>query len=151
MRANTAALLRQSFADDPAEVAGALQRVVDGHDVIAESAERQAFRAFATVIATPSQRSPLESDIGEITDRIEGLPTHLREALGRIHRRDVAASTGSRGRAGDGISVDQQLRPRRRRPALPQHAYPRRRGADCRGGGVRAAHTADATSGSWWR
>lgn len=82
MHANTAALLRQSFADDPAEFAESLQQMFDGHDVIAESAEGQAFRAFATVIATPSQRSQLESDIGEIIDRIDGLPKHLREALG---------------------------------------------------------------------
>lgn len=81
MHANTAALLRQSFADDPAEFAESLQRMFDGHDVIAESAEGQAFRAFATVIATPSQRSQLESDIAEITDRIDGLPKYLREAL----------------------------------------------------------------------
>jgi hypothetical protein len=50
--------------------------------VIAESAEGQAFRAFATVIARPSQRSQLETDIVEITDRVDGLPKHLREALG---------------------------------------------------------------------
>lgn len=81
MHANTATLLRQSFADDPAEFAESLQRMFDGHDVIADSAEGQAFRAFATVIATPAQRSQLESDIGEITERVDGLPKHLREAL----------------------------------------------------------------------
>lgn len=41
MHANTATLLRQSFADDPAEFAESLQRMFDGHDVIAESAEGQ--------------------------------------------------------------------------------------------------------------
>jgi Protein of unknown function (DUF3375) len=81
MHANTAALLRQSLTDDPAEFAESLQRMFDGHDVIAESAEGQAFRAFATVIATPSQRSQLESDLAEITARVEGLPAHLRDAL----------------------------------------------------------------------
>lgn len=81
MHANTATLLRQSFADDASQFAESLQRMFDGHDVIAESAEGQAFRAFATVIATPAQRSQLEADIGEITERVDGLPNHLREAL----------------------------------------------------------------------
>lgn len=81
MHANTAALLRQSLTDDPAEFAETLQRMFDGHDVIAESADGLAFRAFATVIATPSQRSQLESDIAEITERVAGLPAHLRDAL----------------------------------------------------------------------
>jgi hypothetical protein len=39
MHANTAALLRQSLTDDPAEFAEMLQRMFDGHDVIAESAD----------------------------------------------------------------------------------------------------------------
>lgn len=82
MHANTAALLRHTLSDDPAEFAESLQRMFDGHDVIAESAEGQAFRAFATVIARPSQRSQLETDIAEITERIDGLPKHLSEALG---------------------------------------------------------------------
>jgi Protein of unknown function (DUF3375) len=81
MHANTAALLRQSLTDDPAEFAESLQRMFDGHDVIAESAEGQAFRAFATIVATPSQRSQLESDIAEITARVDRLPTHLGDAL----------------------------------------------------------------------
>lgn len=81
MHANTAALLRQTFADDPVEFAESLQRMFDGHDVIAESPEGQAFRAFATVIATPSQRSQLEADVAEIVDRVEGLPAHLVETL----------------------------------------------------------------------
>ncbi|WP_067510017.1 DUF3375 family protein [Actinoplanes sp. TFC3] len=81
MHANTATLLRQSLTDDPAEFAGTLQQMFDGHDVIAESPDGLAFRAFATVIATPSQRSQLESDITEITERVTGLPAHLRDAL----------------------------------------------------------------------
>jgi DNA-binding MarR family transcriptional regulator len=80
MHTNTAVLLRQSLAGD-AEFADALQRMFDGHDVIAESPEGQAFRAFATAIATPSQRSQLESDITEIVDRVDGLPDHLSESL----------------------------------------------------------------------
>jgi len=86
MHANTAALLRQSLSEDSAEFAESLHRMFDGHDVIAESAEGQAFRAFATVVATPSQRSQLETDIAEITTRVQQLPVHLREALaGFIH------------------------------------------------------------------
>lgn len=81
MHANTAALLRHTLADDPAEFADSLQRMFDGHDVIADSAEGQAFRAFATVIAKPSQRSQLETDIAEITERVDALPKHLSEAL----------------------------------------------------------------------
>lgn len=70
------------ISDDPAEFAESLQRMFEGHDVIAESAEGQAFRASATVIARPSQRSQLETDIAEITERVEGLPKDLSEALG---------------------------------------------------------------------
>lgn len=81
MHANTAALLRQSLTDDPAEFADSLQRMFDGHDVIAESAEGQAFRAFATLVATPSQRSQMETDIDEITNRVHQLPVHLVDAL----------------------------------------------------------------------
>jgi len=81
MHANTAALLRQSLSDDAMEFAESLQRMFDGHDVIAESPEGQAFRAFATLIATPSQRAQLERDIAEIIDRVEGLPTHLERSL----------------------------------------------------------------------
>lgn len=81
MHANTAALLRQSLADDAAEFAESLQRMFDGHDIISESPEGQAFRAFATVIATPSQRSQLESDIAEIIHRVNNLPEHLAESL----------------------------------------------------------------------
>ena len=81
MHANTAALLRQSLSEDSAEFAESLQRMFDGHDVIAESAEGQAFRAFATVVATPALRSQLETDITEITERIRELPAHLRDAL----------------------------------------------------------------------
>ena len=81
MHANTAALLRQSLADDPAQFAESLQRMFDGHDVIAESPEGQAFRAFATVVATPSQRAQLESDIAEIVSRVSGLPGHLADVL----------------------------------------------------------------------
>lgn len=81
MHANTAALLRQSLSDDPMEFAESLQRMFDGHDVIAESPEGQAFRAFATLIATPSQRAQLERDITEIVDRVEGLPPHIERLL----------------------------------------------------------------------
>ncbi len=81
MHANTAALLRQSLAEDPMEFAELLQRMFDGHDVIAESPAGQAFRAFATVIATPSQRSQLESDIAEIVSRVDQLPLHLLDLL----------------------------------------------------------------------
>lgn len=80
MHANTAMLLRQSLADD-VEFAESLQRMFDGHDIIAESPEGQAFRAFATAIATPSQRAQLESDIAEVLRRVDGLPEHLRTSL----------------------------------------------------------------------
>ncbi|MGW6930768.1 DUF3375 family protein [Lentzea sp. NPDC054927] len=80
MHANTAMLLRQSLADD-VEFAESLQRMFDGHDIIAESPEGQAFRAFATAIATPSQRTRLESDIAEILRRLEDLPGHHRASL----------------------------------------------------------------------
>lgn len=80
MHANTAALLRQSLADD-SEFGEVLQRMFDGHDVIAESLEGQAFRAFATAIAIPSQRAQLEADIAEILDRVEALPEHLAQSL----------------------------------------------------------------------
>lgn len=81
MKANTIALIQQSLADDPAEFAESLQRMFDGHDVIADSPEGLAFRAFATVIGTPSQRAQLESDIAQIVDRIDGLPAELRQSL----------------------------------------------------------------------
>lgn len=81
MHANTAALLRQSMGEDAEEFAESLQRMFDGHDVIAESPQGQAFRAFATVIATPSQRARLEQDITEIIEQVQGLPGHLAEAL----------------------------------------------------------------------
>ncbi|GIJ48390.1 hypothetical protein Val02_52760 [Virgisporangium aliadipatigenens] len=81
MHDNAATLLRQSLTDDPAEFADSLQRMFDGHDVIAESAEGQAFRAFATVIARPSQRTRLEADIAAVVERLDPLPGHLAEAL----------------------------------------------------------------------
>jgi Protein of unknown function (DUF3375) len=81
MHANTATLLRQTLADDAAEFGELLDRMFAGHDVIADSAEGQAFRAFATLIATPSQRSQLESDIAEIIERIRGLPPHEMDTL----------------------------------------------------------------------
>lgn len=81
MHANTAALLRQSLTDDPAEFAQSLQRMFDGHDVIADSPEGQAFRAFATLIGTPSQRVQLETDVAEVVGRVEELPAHLVELL----------------------------------------------------------------------
>jgi Protein of unknown function (DUF3375)/AAA domain len=82
MHANTAALLRQSLTDDPAEFAGTLARMFDGHDVIAESPEGQAFRAFTNLVGMPSQRTQLETDISEILTRVRRLPPHLAETLG---------------------------------------------------------------------
>lgn len=82
MHANTAALLRQSLSDDAAEFAETLTRMFDGHDVIADSPEGQAFRAFTNLVGTPSQRAQLEADIGEILARVESLPQHLADALG---------------------------------------------------------------------
>lgn len=82
MHANTAALLRQSLSDDAAEFAETLTRMFDGHDVIADSPEGRAFRAFTNLVGMPSQRAQLEADIGEILTRIEPLPQHLAEALG---------------------------------------------------------------------
>ena len=74
MHANTATLLRQSLADDPAEFAETLTRMFDGHDVIADSPEGQAFRAFTNLIGIPSQRAQLEADIGEILARLDQMP-----------------------------------------------------------------------------
>lgn len=81
MKSNTIALIQQSLADDPAEFAESLQRMFDGHDVIADSPEGLAFRAFATVIGTPSLRAQLESDIAQIVERVDGLPADLRQSL----------------------------------------------------------------------
>jgi hypothetical protein len=81
MHANTAALLRQSLSDDPAEFAEALARMFDGHDVIAESPEGQAFRAFTHLVGMPSQRAQLEADISEILARVRDLPAHLATVL----------------------------------------------------------------------
>lgn len=81
MQANTAELIRRTFADDPAEFAESLERMFEGHDVISESPEGQAFRAFATFISTPSQRSQLESDIADILQHLGRLPTELAETL----------------------------------------------------------------------
>jgi hypothetical protein len=82
MHANTAALLRQSLAEDAAEFADTLRRMFEGHDVIAGSPEGQAFRAFTNLIGMPSQRARLEADISEILDRVPDLPAHLAESLG---------------------------------------------------------------------
>jgi hypothetical protein len=82
MHANTAALLRQSLSDDPAEFAETLARMFDGHDVIAESPEGEAFRAFTHLIGMPSQRAQLEADISEILARVRGLPPDLAALLG---------------------------------------------------------------------
>jgi hypothetical protein len=81
MQANTTALIRQSLADDPAAFAESLDRMFEGHDVISEAAEGQAFRAFATLIATPSQRGQLESDIAEIISHVDGLDPEIAESL----------------------------------------------------------------------
>jgi len=82
MHANTAALLRQSLSGDPGEFADTLASMFDGHDVIAESPEGQAFRAFTHLIGMPSQRAQLETDISEILARVRDLPAHLQIALG---------------------------------------------------------------------
>lgn len=82
MHANTAALLRQSLAEDAAEFADTLGRMFEGHDVIAGSPEGLAFRAFTNLIGMPSQRARLEADISQILDRVPGLPGHLAETLG---------------------------------------------------------------------
>ncbi len=82
MHANTAALLRQSLAEDAAEFADTLGRMFEGHDVIAGSPEGLAFRAFTNLIGMPSQRARLEADIDEIPERVPGLPAHLAESLG---------------------------------------------------------------------
>jgi hypothetical protein len=59
MHANTATLLRQSLTGDPAEFAETLKRMFDGHDVIADSREGQAFRLSQPgphgLVARPSQ------------------------------------------------------------------------------------------------
>jgi hypothetical protein len=81
MQANTMALIRQSLSDDAEEFAESLHRMFEGHDVIAESPEGQAFRAFATLIGTPSQRSRLETDIADVLQRVDGLPAEVTEAL----------------------------------------------------------------------
>ncbi|NED98592.1 DUF3375 family protein [Phytoactinopolyspora halotolerans] len=81
MQANTTSLIRQSLADDPAAFAESLDRMFEGHDVISESAEGQAFRAFATLIATPSQRAQLESDIAEVISHVHSLPPDIAESL----------------------------------------------------------------------
>lgn len=81
MQANTIALIRQSLSEDATEFAESLQQMFDGHDVISESPEGQAFRAFATLIGTPSQRAQLEADITDIAIRVEGLPREVTESL----------------------------------------------------------------------
>lgn len=81
MQANTAELIRRTFADDPAEFADSLERMFDGHDVISESPEGLAFRSFATLVSRPSQRSQLESDIEAILHHLDQLPGDLAEPL----------------------------------------------------------------------
>ncbi|MFD8563141.1 DUF3375 family protein [Streptosporangium canum] len=81
MHANTAALLSQSLTDDPSTFADTLLRMFEGHDVIAASAEGQAFRAFANLVGNPIQRSQLETDIGEVLTHVRPLPAHLAETL----------------------------------------------------------------------
>jgi hypothetical protein len=81
MHANTAALLRQSLTDDPAEFAETLIKMFEGHDVIAASPEGQAFRAFANLVGNPNQRAQLEADITEILTRVRTMPAHLAEIL----------------------------------------------------------------------
>jgi hypothetical protein len=81
MQANTTELIRQSLGDDPAAFAESLDRMFEGHDVISEAAEGQAFRAFATLIATPSQRAQLETDIEQILTHVGDLPADIVESL----------------------------------------------------------------------
>ncbi|MFF5264559.1 DUF3375 family protein [Actinomadura viridis] len=81
IHSNTVALLRQGLAEDPAEFAETLERMFAGHDVISESPEALAFRAFATLVGTPSQRAQLEGDIDQILTRVRTLPPHLAESL----------------------------------------------------------------------
>jgi len=81
MHANTATLLRQSLTGDPAEFAETLTRMFEGHDVIADSPEGQAFRAFTNLIGTPSHRAQFEADIDEILARLDQMPSHLAEVL----------------------------------------------------------------------
>ncbi|MGW0443804.1 DUF3375 family protein [Streptosporangium sandarakinum] len=81
MHANTATLLRRSLTDDPATFAETLIRMFEGHDVIAASAEGQAFRAFANLVGNPGQRAQLEADIGEILTHVRRLPSPLTETL----------------------------------------------------------------------
>ena len=69
MHANTAALLRQSLSDEAAEFAETLTRMFDGHDVIADSPEGQAFRAFTNLVGMPSQRAQLEPSRKNETSR----------------------------------------------------------------------------------
>ena len=110
MHANTAALLRQSLAEDAAEFADTLRRMFDGHDVIAGSPEGQAFRAFTNLIGMPSQRARLEADISEILDRVPDLPRAPGGVAGHLHRPDVAAGPGGRGHPQGRVPADQQLR-----------------------------------------
>ncbi|WP_166345807.1 DUF3375 family protein [Phytoactinopolyspora limicola] len=81
MQANTTALIQQSLGDDPSAFADSLDRMFEGHDVISEAAEGQAFRAFATLIATPSQRTQLESDIADIIEHVDELSPDITHAL----------------------------------------------------------------------
>lgn len=91
LHANTAELLRQSLADDPGDFAESLARMFEGHNVLAESPQGQAFRAFATMVGVPSRREQLEGDIEEILANVPGLPEHLgellREFIGATSRR----------------------------------------------------------------
>lgn len=78
---NTAALMQQSISGGASQYAESLQRMFDGHDVIAESPEGQAFRAFATLVASPTQRTRLEGDIDDVVAHVDGLPEHVRDTL----------------------------------------------------------------------
>lgn len=91
LHANTAELLRQSLADDPGDFAESLTRMFEGHNVLADSPQGQAFRAFATMVGVPSRREQLEGDIEEILANVPGLPEHLggllREFIGATNQR----------------------------------------------------------------
>lgn len=81
LHAMAASLLRESLTDDPAEFADSLQQMFDGHDVLADSPEGQAFQAFAGMIGRRDLSSQLESDVADITTHVDDLPAHLADTL----------------------------------------------------------------------
>lgn len=81
MRSVTAELLRHGMADDAADYADALNRMFDGHDLIAESPEGRAFRAFATLMATPAARTRLDRDIEQTLAHVPDISEEQRRVL----------------------------------------------------------------------